>query len=90
MFVARIDTDNAVPLAGGLPTPPAISFAVLAEQVQNRMGGLEDAFRETGETLATAIGTIDGMADGLASIRQALSHDTAGWPSPGCATSPIA
>jgi phage host-nuclease inhibitor protein Gam len=78
MFVARIDTDTAVPLAGGLPTPPAISFAMLAEQVQNRMGGLEDTFRETGETLATAIGTIDGMADGLATIRQALSHDTAG------------
>lgn len=77
MFVARIDTDNAAPLSGGA-LAPATSFALLADQVQDRMGGLEDAFRETGETLATAIGTIDGMAQGLASIRQDLSHDTAG------------
>ncbi|WP_433909686.1 hypothetical protein [Sphingomonas yabuuchiae] len=77
MFVARIDTDNAAPLTGGA-LAPATSFAQLADQVQDRMGGLEDAFRETGETLATAIGTIDGMAQGLASIRQDLSHDTAG------------
>lgn len=77
MFVARIDTDNAAPLTGGA-LAPATSFALLADQVQGRMGGLEDAFRETGETLATAIGTIDGMAQGLSSIRQDLSHDTAG------------
>lgn len=77
MFVARIDTDNAAPLSGGA-LAPATSFALLADQVQGRMGGLEDAFRETGETLATAIGTIDGMAQGLSSIRQDLSHDTAG------------
>ena len=77
MFVARIDTDNAAPLTGGLPAT-TMSFAALADQVHNRMGGLEDAFRETGETLANAIGTIDGMAQGLSSIRQDLSHDTAG------------
>jgi hypothetical protein len=34
--------------------------------------------RETGETLANAIGTIDGMAEGLSAIRQSLSPDTAG------------
>ncbi|MGW8137489.1 hypothetical protein [Sphingomonas zeae] len=77
MFVARIDTDNAAPLTGDGPAP-AMAFAELADQVQDRMGGLEDAFRETGETLAAAVGTIDGMAQGLASIRQDLSHDTAG------------
>ncbi|KTW10350.1 hypothetical protein NS258_13085 [Sphingomonas sanguinis] len=73
MYMARIDADTATPLTGG-----TISFAALAEQLQGRMGGLEATFRETGETLATAIGTIDGMAEGLSAIRQSLSPDTAG------------
>ncbi|WP_294236077.1 hypothetical protein [uncultured Sphingomonas sp.] len=73
MLMARIDSDTATPLNTG-----ADQFAALADRLQSRMTGLEDAFRETGETLATAIGTIDGMAEGLASIRQSLSPDTAG------------
>ena len=39
MFVARIDTDNAAPLTGDGPAP-AMAFAELADQVQDRMGGL--------------------------------------------------
>lgn len=73
MLMARIDSDTATPLNTG-----ADQFAALADRLQSRMTGLEDAFRETGETLAAAIGTIDGMAEGLASIRQSLSPDTAG------------
>lgn len=73
MYLARIDTDTAIPLDGG-----ATSFAALAERLDGQMGGLEAAFRDTGETLATAIGTIDGMAEGLTAIRQSLSPDTAG------------
>ncbi|MDY0957890.1 hypothetical protein SOM26_04240 [Sphingomonas sp. CFBP8993] len=73
MYMARIDTDTAIAEDGG-----ATTFAMLAERLDSRMGGLEDAFRDTGETLATAIGTIDGMAEGLTAIREALSPDTAG------------
>ncbi|MDG6746306.1 hypothetical protein QCF01_18105, partial [Staphylococcus aureus] len=43
-----------------------------------QMSGLEDAFRQTGENLAAAIDTIDGMARGVAAIRQSLSPETAG------------
>jgi hypothetical protein len=74
MLMTKIDTGTSQPLddEGGVP------FAALADRLQARMGGLEDAFRDTGETLATAIGTIDGMAEGLAAIRQTLSPNSAG------------
>lgn len=50
----------------------------LADQLQGQVSGLEDAFRQTGETLAVAIETIDGMAGGVAEIRRSLSPETAG------------
>ena len=46
--------------------------AELADQLEAQMSGLEDAFRQTGENLAAAIDTIDGMARGVAAIRQSL------------------
>ena len=52
--------------------------AELADQLEAQMSGLEDAFRQTGENLAAAIDTIDGMARGVAAIRQSLSPETAG------------
>lgn len=52
--------------------------AELADQLEAQMSGLEDAFRQTGENLAAAIDTIDGMARGVVAIRQSLSPETAG------------
>ena len=74
MLMARIDPASATPAA------PMTGFGVaeLADQLQGRMGGLESDFRDAGETLASAIGIIDGMAEGVATIRRSLSPETAG------------
>ncbi|MBN2972186.1 hypothetical protein JW805_09185 [Roseomonas aeriglobus] len=61
--------DSATPLA-----PHSDAAAVL----QASMGGLEACFRDVGEALAAAIGTIDRMATGLEDIRRSLSPETAG------------
>ncbi|MBB3877871.1 hypothetical protein [Sphingomonas pseudosanguinis] len=68
MFMERITPDSVI-------LTPVVA---LADQLEAEMSGLEDAFRQTGETLASAIDTIDGMARGVADIRRSLSPETAG------------
>lgn len=77
MLMARIDTPLATPVLGPV-LGDAPSVGELADHLQGEMTGLEDAFRQTGEALASAIDTIDGLAQGLAAIRESLSPETAG------------
>ncbi|MEE2915791.1 MAG: hypothetical protein VYB32_01830, partial [Pseudomonadota bacterium] len=70
-----MDMTKLAAIAEATLLPPATDGA---HQLQAGMTGLEACFRDVGEALAAAIGTIDRMAGGLEDIRHSLSPETAG------------